>query len=129
MKTGNANAPTFILVALTLLVAATAHALPRYSARYGQACILCHENPTGGGLRSEYATQYLVPQELAASGAEDEPFPSLLNDRILLGADLRTLAHREEGGRGGLLAMQSDVYLSARLSGSVTAYVERGTEQ
>ncbi len=62
-------------VLLAALLAGTpALALPRYAATYGQSCVLCHENPTGGGLRNLYATQYLIPEEIAARGwpGEDE---------------------------------------------------------
>lgn len=41
------------LPVLLLLVAPEASALPRYSARYGQDCLLCHQNPTGGGMPAQ----------------------------------------------------------------------------
>ena len=44
------------------LVVANGYTIPRYSARYGQDCNLCHVNPTGGGQRTTYATQYIVPK-------------------------------------------------------------------
>nr|MEE4266754.1 hypothetical protein [Candidatus Krumholzibacteria bacterium] len=51
-----------------LILAGEAHAVPRYTAQYGQSCTLCHTNPTGGGLRTEYASQYLIPEEIAGQG-------------------------------------------------------------
>ena len=47
---------TLALVAISALPALEAGAVPRYSARYEQNCMLCHVNPTGGGMRSSYAT-------------------------------------------------------------------------
>ena len=58
---------TLSLAALSLLPALRAGALPRYSARYEQNCSLCHVNPSGGGMRSGYATQQLIPKEIAMS--------------------------------------------------------------
>src|SRR5213075_1381396 len=60
------------IVACALLPAFTARALPRYSARYEQNCMLCHVNPSGGGMRSAYAVQELVPKEFAMSPATPE---------------------------------------------------------
>jgi len=45
------------LLASWLITAGEAGAVPRYSARYGQSCTLCHQNPTGGGMRTLYASQ------------------------------------------------------------------------
>lgn len=71
-----------------------AHALPRYTARYRQNCNLCHMNPTGGGLRSLYATQYLVPHEMAMKRFYADSLLKMnpeISESIRLGADLRTL--------------------------------------
>ena len=40
------------LLTLAALTATPVQALPRYTAVYGQSCVLCHVNPTGGGMRS-----------------------------------------------------------------------------
>src|SRR5437667_11789971 len=59
-----------ILGVLLALGASEAGAVPRYSARYGQKCALCHVNPSGGGLRAAYASQKLVPEEIAWARAK-----------------------------------------------------------
>ncbi|HMB68083.1 MAG TPA: hypothetical protein VKU85_02185, partial [bacterium] len=59
-------------IAAGLLAAGTAEATPRYSMAVGQDCNLCHINPTGGGVRDPYATQYLLPTRLAMQ-LGDEP--------------------------------------------------------
>ena len=87
--------PVRLAVTLLLLVGASAaHALPRYTAVYGQNCVLCHVNPTGGGMRSLYASQFLVPEEIAASGWQPEEMETLspqISPNLAVGLDLRTL--------------------------------------
>jgi hypothetical protein len=128
-----------VAVVLTVLwtAADSAMALPRYTASTGQDCRLCHVNPTGGGLRNTYATQYLIPEELAATtgraqapagnaeaGAADTG--SLLSPAVSVGADLRTLAWVQEGGEGAVFSMQGDVYLAVDAPGDVQLYAEQG---
>jgi len=110
-----------------------AWALPRYAASYGQSCTLCHENPTGGGLRTLYATQYLIPEEIAARGwptAEEAGFLAgqspEISPNITIGTDLRTLAYQQDGGVGSTFAMQGDFYVNLQLSATASAYVEQG---
>lgn len=102
-----------------LVLAGSADALPRYSARYGQSCILCHDNLSGGGLRTSYAGQFLVPTELAATAGE-EAFDPEIAPGVRIGADLRVLASRAGDDRDLLLVMQSDVYVGARLDDRIS---------
>lgn len=123
-----------VLVLGTVIAAATlntdpANALPRYSAQYGQNCVLCHVNPTGGGMRSEYATQYLIPEEIAARGWEEGEMQNMsprISPNITLGVDLRSLLYQQEGGAGSSFAMQGDLYINLELSQKFGAYVEQG---
>jgi hypothetical protein len=120
-----------LLSAALILAASASHALPRYTAQYGQSCTLCHSNPTGGGMRSSYATQYLVPEEIAARGRADDGLPDFdpqINDNIAVGVDLRTLVFQEEEGSGSTLAMQGDFYLDFMLSSEFSAYVEQALD-
>lgn len=108
-----------------------AQALPRYSAEYGQNCTLCHVNPTGGGMRSAYATQFLIPEEIAANGwPEDEAalFSPQISPNIAVGTDLRTLIYQQEEGKGSILTMQGDLYLDLTLSSTYSAYIEQGLD-
>jgi hypothetical protein len=110
----------------TVVLVPPARALPRYSARYGQSCLLCHENPTGGGMRSAYAAEYLIPEELAAPSSPGARFSPGIGERVAVGADLRTLIYESRGDRDGVLAMQADVYLSVHMDDRTSVYVERG---
>jgi len=121
-----------LLVWGLMAVATSARALPRYAAEYGQSCILCHENPTGGGMRNEYATEYLIPEEIAARGwpTSDEggllAHPgSAIAPNVNIGADLRTLAWQREGD-GDIFAMQGDLYFNIRMTPTASIYFEQG---
>src|SRR6266516_5468551 len=74
--------------------ALTARAVPRGSARYEQDCLLCHVNPSGGGMRSAYASQDLVPKEFAMWRSTPEALAMLdahLGKNVSLGTDMREL--------------------------------------
>jgi hypothetical protein len=119
-----------LLCPVFLLVGATrAAAEPRYTAMYGQSCVLCHVNPTGGGMRSLYASQYLVPEELAMAVTRDDALTNLnpeVTPGLAFGADLRTLVYQQEGGRGSTFSMQGDLYVHAQVSAEVDLYLEQG---
>ena len=120
---------TTLVVLLATMASLPALAVPRYTAQYGQDCKLCHVNPTGGGLRDLYASQFIVPEELAARGwREDEAVvasPELVPG-VTMGLDLRSLMQQLEGGTGTNLAMQGDFYVAAELGFGMLAYFEQG---
>src|SRR5262249_2484641 len=120
--------------AMSALSVLEVEGLPRYAARYEQNCSLCHVNPTGGGMRSAYASQQLAPRELAWSPgsparlAEIEP---MIGKHIRIGADLRELYLAESPGSPeaaiqGFFLMQANIYLSFQLDSTATLYFSRG---
>ncbi len=120
-----------MVVAGWLLTALDAAALPRYSARYGQSCHLCHVNPTGGGMRDLYATHYLIPTEMVLhrlEGEEREKIDTQITSTINIGTDLRTIVHEGEGNQGqsSVFAMQGDLYLAFQLDKRFLAYLDQG---
>jgi len=120
---------TLVLAVGGLSLADPASALPRYSAVYGQDCKLCHVNPTGGGMRTLYASQYIVPEELAGNGWKSEEMENLspqISPNIAVGVDLRTLLYQQEGGKGTAFSMQGDLYVNVMMSQKVGAYIEQG---
>ena len=125
---------TLALAALSVLPALEAHAVPRYSARYEQNCMLCHVNPTGGGMRAAYATQQLIPKELAMSPRTPDAVAQLdthLGKNITFGADFRELlilanANAELAPPQGFFPMQGDVYVSFQLDPKYELYFDRG---
>jgi hypothetical protein len=118
----------WIAVAAALLCVASAEATPRYALRVGQSCNLCHHDPTGGGLRSTYASQYLLPERIARPAPDPEtvtlPDPQIGQD-VLVGADLRTThLYRDDTNSGNnFLQMQGALYLSFQPDPRFSAYV------
>jgi hypothetical protein len=135
IRSRRALAACLVAVSVTCgLSALEVEGLPRYAARYEQNCSLCHVNPTGGGMRTAYATQQLVPKELAwspgspASLAEIEPF---IGKHIGIGVDFREVYLAESPGSPepvpqGFFLMQANTYLSFQLDSAATLYFSRG---
>ncbi len=124
------------LMAVFLLLATfgSAQAIPRYSVRYGQDCRLCHQNPTGGGQRSAYATQYLIPAEMVTFPWEEERLEAIdpqIGKNVSIGADIRTLHVVTEEGSGldGFFQMQGEVYLSLSVDERNMLYFEQGMDR
>ena len=116
--------------ALVAVLAPPSRALPRYSARYQQACALCHVNPTGGGLRTTYASQKLVPSEIAWSKGDSTfkmPAP-MIGKQLLIGTDFREMhvGSSDVNQRLNFFLMQADLYFAFQLEPRVTLYYDRG---
>ena len=121
-------------MAASLALAADGFALPRYAARYGQDCNLCHFNPSGGGQRATYASQYLVPMEMVLRPFEYDDLEKItptLGENVVIGADLRTIASYsdDETARpeNNFFHMQSDIYLSFQVDEKFAAYFDQGS--
>lgn len=112
-----------------LLAAGEATALPRYSAQYGQRCALCHVNPTGGGARTLYASQMIVPEELSFSRYQPEAIANIrpdLTPAVSVGLDLRNLLMFAEGGRGDQVSMQAEAHVVVEADENLTAFLTLG---
>ncbi len=113
-----------LLGAALLALAAPAGAIPRFAARYGQSCILCHQDPTGGAMRSLYASQFLVPRELAMRRLSTEQMANIspqIGKNLIVGADVQTLFLSKRDvqtgfGVNGFFQMQASLYLDFQLS-------------
>ena len=120
-----------VLTAAGALPAFKAQALPRYAARYEQNCALCHVNPTGGGLRTSYATQELAPRELAWSPKAPrmlEAIDTRLTKHVTIGADFRELYVTSDvpSRQIDFFQMQGDIYVAFQLDSTSTLYFDRG---
>jgi hypothetical protein len=106
---------TVAMLAALLCAATDALGIPRYAARTRQNCTLCHTNPTGGGMRGLYASQFLVPNEMTLRKFTEEQRQRIRPDvspSVTLGADLRAAhfhATEEQAGRN-FFQMQGDLY-------------------
>ena len=122
-----------VVLLAALQIARDAHALPRYSAQYRQNCTLCHINPTGGGMRTPYATQYLVPTELSMHrlGTEQlEKIQPLVSESFALGCDIRTIHHWTDTDRPppelNFFQMEGNLYVRIQMESRLLAYMARG---
>jgi hypothetical protein len=127
---GVAAAAVFVVATIAILPTGT-RAIPRYSARYEQKCSLCHMNPTGGGLRTLYASQYLVPEEIAWKA----PKPAVLDGidpqiakNIIIGTDFRTIhtASDDDAHLKNFFEMQGDIYVDFQMDSTLSLYYDRG---
>jgi len=93
----------------------SAAAEPRFTARYRQDCTLCHQNPTGGGLRSLYASQFLVPAEMSMKKYDAEQLQRIhpdVSSSITVGTDVRTIwvGVNDAHPTHNFFQMQGDLY-------------------
>ncbi|HEX5131178.1 MAG TPA: hypothetical protein VFX92_01695 [Candidatus Krumholzibacteria bacterium] len=116
---------------LVTMLAVPAHALPRYSARYEQKCTLCHVNPSGGGQRNLYASQYIVPEELAWSKPKPEILEGIdpeIATNLIIGTDFRFIHSASDDDIAGrnFFQMQGDIYLAFQLDEQLSLYYDHG---
>src|SRR5262249_33401955 len=117
----------------SLLAAFQARALPRYAARYEQNCTLCHVNPSGGGMRSAYAVEDLIPKEFAMSPATPEMLKDIdpkIGKHLSIGTDFRQLFLLETENATlappqGFFPMQGDLYVLFQLDPKFLLYYNR----
>lgn len=113
------------LNALALLAALAgappAAAEPYLAVREGYKCMVCHVNPTGGGLRSPFGAHYGQTQ-LPAVGADADTLATwaeFTRGPLAIGADLRSVAsYVDVPGAGGQSAFANDdvrAYLAVNL--------------
>jgi hypothetical protein len=132
----NTSIPVCVLIAV-LLLSPAATATPRLAAEYGQDCHLCHVNPTGGGLRNSFVSQYIGPSELTMRplpAHEKTRWPSTrITDQITIGTDLRMLYVGHDAvatGSGSLdntfFQMQGDIYLAFEPDPEFVIYLDKG---
>ena len=119
-----------VLFTACALSATPALALPRYSARYGQSCALCHVNPTGGGMRTLYASQDIVPRDFAWCRASAESLTGIdprIGPNVTIGTDFREIYYSDRGAANpqGFFQMQGDLYLAFQLGHKTTLYYAR----
>lgn len=125
-----------LVVAGSLLTFANAYTVPRYSAKYEQDCNLCHFNPTGGGQRATYASQYLIPEEMSIDSLtkeEMERFSPQISSSVTLGADLRTFFFSSdlesplaENRSENFMQMQGNLYLALQMTDRISAHLSKG---
>jgi hypothetical protein len=126
-----ATAASIAILALCGLAPRGTQALPRYAARYQQTCALCHVNPSGDGMRTSYATQKLIPDEIAWRRGKLPPVSDLdtgLARRIQVGADFREtyIGSDLPANHLNFFQMQADLDLAFQLDSTVVLDYTRG---
>jgi hypothetical protein len=88
-------------------------------------------NPSGGGLRTLYASQYLVPKEMAWKAPSDSIMARIdpeISKGVLIGTDFRML-HRysdDDQPQTNFFAMQGDIYLDFQMDPNLSLYFDKG---
>ncbi len=130
-RLGAVTAATAMAFALVVSVTGIARAVPRYSARYEQKCALCHVNPSGGGMRNLYASQYIVPEEMAWSKPEKSVLEGIdpqIAKNIIVGTDFRMIhaASDDDARFINFFEMQGDIYVDFQMGDALSLYYDRG---
>jgi len=128
MKVPRVFFPAVILNILILI--STAYGLPKFTAQYEQKCNLCHINPTGGGIRNAYGSQFFALTEMAVhkTAFEDvSSFQTQVSDLISLGADMRTLIYYDQNSdQSSLFQMEGNFYVNAKLNEKFSLTLNKG---
>ena len=94
-----------------------AFALPRFAVQNGASCMVCHVNPTGGGLRNDYGSNVVALEELPfkrwqAKG--DEDWDGTVGDHLQVGGDFRVQGIQYNDSdttrKSAVFPMQAEVY-------------------
>lgn len=138
------SAVSALIVIFTMLSAEdSAFAEPRFAARTGMACVSCHVNPSGGGMRNKYGANVYARHMLAAPWVAPVAQGELTTGSgrnaadtsswFRFGADLRAahfFRHSPDPDIENLntfFLMQSDLYVSARVGKHLSLYMDRGS--
>ena len=120
------------LALLTLLAMACPPLLaePYLAVRSGLKCMACHVNPTGGGLRNQFGSNYgssILPATAESADADDK---AQINRYIRLGADLRASLNArripQQTNEVEFETERASVYLSAEaIPGRLLLYLDQ----
>ena len=78
--------PTLALAIVTLFAAKSVLAEPYLAQRYGQKCMACHTNITGGGKRNAIGNSYTLA---LSDSSISTSFSPALSEKISVGGNLR----------------------------------------
>jgi len=104
-------------------------ALPQFTAEYKQSCQLCHQNPTGGGMRTLYGAQFFSYMELPVKSLEDftklEDIQPKLSKNIQIGADFRSMffTMTRDTNAATFFTMEDNLYLAFMPTERATLYL------
>ena len=100
------------LIFLLLCIIGSAFAYPRLSVEKSTTCNSCHINPTGGGMRNEFANYTVSLNEFCLPSTKQTSIENYkkprLSESIVVGFDSRHLLLED----GSVFRMQTDFHLS-----------------
>jgi hypothetical protein len=104
---------------------------PRFAIQNGTSCGLCHLNPTGGDLRSDYGINIVSLDELPADKSFTSNYSGIINEFITFGADFRiqSLIQKEKSEEDektsvALFPMQLDIYGQISVLSNLAMYIK-----
>ncbi len=104
---------TFKLILSFFIMISTAESVPRYALKNGETCSLCHVNPSGSGLRTEYGNSLVSGEELPVY-TEEVSYSGMISEHLQLGGDVRLQRIVAEPDTTGIqtagFPMQADIY-------------------
>jgi len=122
-----------VLLAALVGAPATAFAEPYLAARQGFKCLLCHVNPTGGGMRTAFGNAY-AQNTLAAKRVQTlgvDVWSDALDNLLSLGGDLRTGATHtsvpDQADRSAFETQELRLYVAANvIPDRLLIYIDQG---
>ena len=119
------------IIAFSLVLTSGSYSLPRFSSRMNLPCQSCHINPSGGGMRNTFGTNFGRDDISVKAWQEEyalEDFSTKLNNFISYGADFRFLGFYQsrtspDVSSSSFFPMQMDVYFNLAVSKKISLYV------
>ena len=104
---------TIKLILSFFIMISAAEPVPRYALKNGETCSLCHVNPSGSGLRTEYGNSLVSGEELPVY-TEEVSYSGMISEHLQLGGDVRLQRIVAEPDTTGIqtagFPMQADIY-------------------
>ena len=117
---------------LIIILTGTLWAVPRYAMESGSSCILCHIDPSGGGLRNDYGIAYGLDDLARKTPDKISGYAGIILKHFQIGGDVRIQSVSKNKGDvpSGLaiFPMQANIQMKTEV-GKVTALAQLSTLQ
>ena len=117
---------------LIIILTGTLWAVPRYAMESGSSCILCHIDPSGGGLRNDYGIAYGLDDLARKTPDKISGYAGIILKHFQIGGDVRIQSVSKNKGDvpSGLaiFPMQANIQMKTEV-GKVTALAQLATLQ
>ena len=117
---------------LIIILTGTLWAVPRYAMESGSSCILCHIDPSGGGLRNDYGIAYGLDDLARKTPDKISGYAGIILKHFQIGGDVRIQSVSKNKGDvpSGLaiFPMQANIQMKTEV-GKVIALAQLATLQ